>query len=134
MYLFKNMTPGDIASNDRERLLTFSDSGGIKESTFTKDSEETKVYAKRWYILAMFTLLCACQGVMYNTWSPIQSTARAVYKWDAFMIDLMPAIGCLAPCLTIVPLGWLMDVKGMSKAGEKESKMFIFLWKKQSNF
>ena len=113
MHWFKNMARGDIASNDRERLLTLSDSAGIKETSFTKDIEETKAYTKRWYILAMFTLLCAGQGIMYNTWAPIQSTARAVYKWDAFMIDLMPAIGCLAPCLTIIPLGWLMDVKGL---------------------
>ena len=72
-----------------------------------------KVYKKRWYILAMFFLLCIGQGVLYNTWSPIQSTARAVYKWDSFMIDLMPALGCVGPCLTIIPLGWLMDVKGI---------------------
>jgi FLVCR family MFS transporter len=72
-----------------------------------------KVYKKRWYILAMFFLLCVGQGILYNTWSPIQSTARAVYKWDSFMIDLMPALGCIGPCFTIIPLGWLMDVKGM---------------------
>jgi hypothetical protein len=114
MHWFKKMTPGETASNDRERLLNFSDSA-LKESIFSKDSDETKVYKKRWYILAMFSLLCLGQGIVYNTWSPIQSTARAVYKWDSFMIDLMPALGCIAPCFTIVPLGWLMDVKGMCK-------------------
>lgn len=109
MSWFRKMTAGDKANNDRERLLTFSDSA-IKESSFV---DEVRVYNKRWYILAMFSFLCAGQGIMYNTWSPIQSTARAVYKWDSFMIALMPALGCIAPCLTIVPLGWLMDVKGM---------------------
>jgi hypothetical protein len=118
MYWFSNMTPGDIANNDRERLLNFSDSP-IKESTFAKDSDEVKVYKKRWYILAMFSLLGVGQGIVYNTWSPIQSTARAVYKWDSFMIDLMPALGCVAPCFTIVPLGWLMDVKGMYQATKR---------------
>jgi hypothetical protein len=29
------------------------------------------------------------------------------------MIDLIPALGCIGPCFTIIPLGWLMDVKGM---------------------
>ena len=115
MSWFTDMSPGELASNDRERLLNFSDSN-IKESSLSKDSEDIKVYKKRWYILAMFSLLCAGQGIMYNTWSPIQSTARAVYKWDSFMIDLMPALGCIAPCLTIVFLGWLMDVKGMFEA------------------
>ena len=77
------------------------------------DRNDIKVYKKRWYILAMFFLLSVGQSIMYNTWSPIQRTARAVYKWDSFMIDLMPALGCIGPCLTIIPLGWLMDVKGM---------------------
>lgn len=108
------MTPGDIASNDRERLLNYSDSSDINNrSPFSGDGDEVKVYKKRWYILAMFFLLCVGQGIMYNSWAPIQSTARAVYKWDSFMIDLMPALGCIAPCFTIVPLGWLMDVKGL---------------------
>jgi hypothetical protein len=77
------------------------------------DHSDIKVFKKRWYILGMFFLLCVGQGIIYNTWSPIQRTARAVFKWDAFMIDLMPALGCIGPCFTIIPLGWLMDVKGM---------------------
>ena len=104
----------EIACDDRERLLNLSDSS-INEPPLTiKDTNDVKVYSKRWYILAMFFLLCVGQGIIYNTWSPIQSTARAVYKWDSFMIDLMPALGCVAPCFTIVPLGWLMDVKGIN--------------------
>ena len=86
-----------------------------EETPFLNSVEEhdIKVYKRRWYILAMFFLLSVGQALIYNTWSPIQSTARAVYEWDDFMIDLMPALGCIGPCLTIVPLGWLMDVKGM---------------------
>lgn len=77
------------------------------------EQSDIKVYKKRWYILSLFFLVCVGQGIIYNTWSPIQSTARAVYKWDDFMIDLMPALGCIGPCFTILPLGWLMDVKGI---------------------
>ena len=80
------------------------------------DRNDIKVYKKRWYILAMFFLVSVGQGILYNTWSPIQRTARAVYKWDSFMIDLMPALGCIGPCFTIIPLGWLMDVKGLRVA------------------
>ena len=77
------------------------------------EHSDVKVYKERWYILGMFFLLCVGQGILYNTWSPIQSTARAVHKWDHFMIDLIPAFGSIGPCFTIIPLGWLMDVKGM---------------------
>ena len=100
-----------LGSNDRELLLSYPDRPDTTRS-FDSERGDIKVYKKRWYILSMFFGLCVSQGVIYNTWAPIQSTARAVYKWDSFMIDLMPALGCIAPCFTIVPLGWLMDVKG----------------------
>ena len=84
----------------------------IDSTSRSLDGESVGVYKKRWYILAMFFLLSACQGLMYNTWTPIQRTARAVYGWDSWVIDLMPALGCIAPCFTILPVGWLMDAKG----------------------
>lgn len=96
------------SNDDRERLLTYSN----PSNKILGGEIEVKVYRKRWYILAIFFCLCVGQGIMFNTWAPIQSTARAVYQWDSFMIDLMPALGCIAPCFTIIPLGWLMDVKG----------------------
>lgn len=102
------MDQDNHANNDRERLLTYSN----PSNKILGGETEVKVYRKRWYILAMFFCLSVGQGIMFNTWAPIQSTARAVYQWDSFMIDLMPALGCIAPCFTIIPLGWLMDVKG----------------------
>ena len=73
---------------------------------------ETVVYKRRWYILTVYCCVCALQGVLYNTWGPIQDTARAVYRWDDYVIDLIAAWGCIAFCLTMVPFAWLMDVKG----------------------
>ena len=49
---------------------------------------------------------------MWNTWGPIEATARAVYKWDDYVIDLMAAWGSLTFCITMVPFAWIMDVKG----------------------
>jgi hypothetical protein len=50
---------------------------------------------------------------MWNTWGPIQATARAVYGWDDYVIDLMAAWGCITFCIAMIPFAWIMDVKGM---------------------
>ena len=49
---------------------------------------------------------------MWNTWGPIQATARVVYDWDDYVIDLMAAWGCITFCIAMVPFAWIMDVKG----------------------
>jgi hypothetical protein len=49
---------------------------------------------------------------MWNTWGPIQATARAVYDWDDYVIDLMAAWGCITFCIAMLPFAWIMDVKG----------------------
>ena len=76
-------------------------------------SNEVKVYKTRWYILSMYCLIAILQNIMWNTWGPIQATARAVYDWDDYVIDLMAAWGCITFCIAMLPFAWIMDVKGM---------------------
>ena len=73
---------------------------------------EVKVYKRRWYVLAVYCVVCILQSLIWNTWGPIQVTARAVYHWEDYVIDLMPAWGCIAFCFTIATFAWLMDMKG----------------------
>ena len=75
-------------------------------------SDEVRIYKTRWYILALYCSVAVLQNMMWNTWGPIQATARAVYKWQDYVIDLMAAWGSITFCLTMVPFAWLMDVKG----------------------
>lgn len=72
----------------------------------------TKVYKRRWYILCVYCLIAILQNIMWNTWGPIQATARAVYGWDDYVIDLMAAWGSITFCIAMVPFAWIMDVKG----------------------
>ena len=76
------------------------------------DADGVEVYKTRWYILCMYCLLAILQNIMWNTWGPIQATARAVYDWDDYVIDLMAAWGCVTFCIAMVPFAWIMDVKG----------------------
>ena len=75
-------------------------------------TDEVKVYKTRWFILLVYGINAMLQGGMWNTWGPIEATARAVYKWDSYVIDLMAAWGSITFCLFMVPFAWIMDVKG----------------------
>ncbi|XP_028395717.1 solute carrier family 49 member 4 homolog [Dendronephthya gigantea] len=77
------------------------------------DTDSVKIYKRRWYILLMYCLKSMLQNMMWNTWGPIQATARAVYDWDDYVIDLMAAWGCITFCIAITPFAWIMDVKGL---------------------
>lgn len=68
-----------------------------------RESDEVKVYKTRWYILVLFCGVSILQSTMWNTWGPIQATARAVFAWEDYMIDLLAAWGSTAFCVSVVP-------------------------------
>ena len=76
------------------------------------EASEIKVYKGRWYILFVYCINGVLQSAMWNTWGPIEATARAVYKWDSYVIDLLAAWGGITYCFTMAPFAWVMDVKG----------------------
>ena len=81
-------------------------------NTSYSETNKVKVYKRRWFIL----LVCCVNGVLqctiWSTWGPIEATARAVYKWDDYVIDLMSAWGGITFCISMIPFAWIMDVKG----------------------
>jgi hypothetical protein len=81
-------------------------------NTSYSETTEVKVYKTRWFILLVYCINGVLQNAMWNTWGPIEATARAVYKWDSYVIDLMAAWGSITYCITMVPFAWIMDVKG----------------------
>ena len=84
----------------------------VLASTLYDETDEVKVYKRRWFILIVFCFNGVLQNLIWNTWGPIEATARAVYKWDGYVIDLMAAWGGIPFCITLVPFSWIMDVKG----------------------
>jgi hypothetical protein len=75
-------------------------------------TDEVIVYKRRWFILLVYCCNAVLQTTIWNTWGPIEATARAVYKWDSYVIDLMAAWGGITFCITMIPFSWIMDVKG----------------------
>ena len=84
----------------------------VQEYLNTSTQSEVQVYKKRWYVLLIFCINGMMQFAIWNTFSPIETTARAVYKWDGWVIDLIAALGSITFCVSMLPFSWIMDVKG----------------------
>ncbi|KAJ8012350.1 hypothetical protein DPEC_G00041790 [Dallia pectoralis] len=72
----------------------------------------SRVYGRRWLILTLFSLLAFMQGLVWNTWGPIQNSAMHAFgfsKSDIAVLVLWGPVG-FAPWLLFM---WLMDKKGL---------------------
>ena len=75
-----------------------------------------RVYGRRWLVLLLFSLLGFAQGLVWNTWGPIQNSARQAYgfsSWDIALLVLWGPIGFL-PCFAFM---WLLDKRGEGVPG-----------------
>ncbi|KAM9032159.1 solute carrier family 49 member 4 [Sarcophilus harrisii] len=71
-----------------------------------------RVYGRRWLVLLLFSLMAFLQGLVWNTWGPIQNSARRAYgfsSWDIALLVLWGPIGFL-PCFAFM---WLLDKRGL---------------------
>lgn len=71
-----------------------------------------KVYKRRWYILLIFSLVASLNNVIWNAWGPIQGTSQVVFGWDNTIITLLADWGPISYVVAVLPMSWLMDVKG----------------------
>lgn len=75
-----------------------------------------KVYKRRWYILIVFSICASLNNLIWNTWGPIQGTSQVVFGWDNTTITLMADWGPISFVVAVVPMCWLMDMKGLRVA------------------
>ncbi|XP_033018473.1 solute carrier family 49 member 4 [Lacerta agilis] len=71
-----------------------------------------RVYGRRWLVLLLFSLLGFAQGLVWNTWGPIQNSARQAFPFSKLDIALLVFWGPIGfvPCFFFM---WLMDKKGL---------------------
>ncbi|XP_072274012.1 solute carrier family 49 member 4 isoform X2 [Pyxicephalus adspersus] len=71
-----------------------------------------RVFGRRWLVLILFSALGFLQGLVWNSWGPIQASARAVYGFSSLDIALLVLWGPIGflPCFFFM---WLMDKKGL---------------------
>ncbi|KAI5621253.1 disrupted in renal carcinoma protein 2, partial [Silurus asotus] len=71
-----------------------------------------RVYGRRWLVLTLFSMLSFLQGMVWNTWGPIQNSARHAFGFSSTDIAILVIWGPVGffPWLLFV---WLMDKKGL---------------------
>lgn len=71
----------------------------------------SRVYGRRWLVLTLFSLLGFMQGMVWNTWGPIQISAKQAFGFSSTDIAVLVLWGPVGffPWLLFM---WLMDKKG----------------------
>ncbi|XP_030642774.1 solute carrier family 49 member 4 [Chanos chanos] len=85
----------------------------------------SRVYGRRWLVLTLFSSLAFMQGIVWNTWGPIQNSAKQAFGFsstDIAVLVLWGPVGFL-PWLLFM---WLMDKKGL-RASLLLSTVFMVL-------
>ncbi|KAH9500439.1 hypothetical protein Btru_071895 [Bulinus truncatus] len=99
---------------------TLTQPGEISETTpligKTKTDSRTHVYKKRWYLLFLFSLTAMLWSAVWSTWGPIAQSAKNVYEFDDADIAMFTWLGNIPFLVTMFPIAYLMDVKGMRTA------------------
>ncbi len=97
----------------------YSESLGASTNSYSENAVapsrpqiKTDVYWYRWYILGLFSLVGALENVTWNTWGPIEDSARAVYGWSKGTVSLLADWGAITFVLCVFPSAWMLDVKG----------------------
>ncbi|XP_072436016.1 solute carrier family 49 member 4 [Chiloscyllium punctatum] len=72
----------------------------------------SRLYRRRWLILAAFSALGFLQGLLWNSWGPIQNSAKQALGFSTLDITLLVLWGPIGflPCFIFM---WLMDKKGL---------------------
>lgn len=72
---------------------------------------ETKVYGRRWLMLAMFVTLSMTSAFQWIMYSIISDAIVEYYKVEAFAVDWTSMIYMVTYIPLILPGSWLLDKK-----------------------
>ncbi|XP_022100532.1 disrupted in renal carcinoma protein 2 homolog [Acanthaster planci] len=88
--------------------------------------EHYVAYARRWYILAVFSLLFVLQAAAWNTWGPIADTTEVVLRWTQADLDLCINWGPITYVVTGFVFSYILKVKGLRFAVLCSALLFLF--------
>ena len=52
------------------------------------------------------------ENIAWNTWGPIENSARAVFGWSSGTVSLLSDWGAITFVLFVFPSAWVLDVRG----------------------
>ncbi|XP_041940618.1 solute carrier family 49 member 4 [Alosa sapidissima] len=97
----------ESTEGEREPLLV-----PTQTETSIQQPVYSRVYGRRWLVLTLFSLLGFMQGMVWNTWGPIQVSAKEALSFSSTDIAVLVLWGPVGffPWLLFM---WLMDKKGL---------------------
>ena len=100
-YAHTSLNIGDLTNNNSQG--TAQQSGNVQ------------VYAKRWYILAVFSSLGMCQALIWNCFGPISNSLLPILcpYWDEATIALLGNWANIMNILALLPILWFFKAKGL---------------------
>ena len=69
----------------------------------------------RWYILALYSVVALMCNIGWNTWGPVEGSARPVYGWGAGTISLLSDWGSFTFLIAVFPSSYILDRFGKHK-------------------
>ena len=63
--------------------------------SYPLDNTQTATYKRRWYILALWCAVGFTNFEIWNTWGPIQDTAKFVFDWNTAQISWLVNMGLI---------------------------------------
>ncbi|XP_038058418.1 solute carrier family 49 member 4 homolog [Patiria miniata] len=110
-----SLTKYDTVNGDRDILSAETPSpltNSLKNERGKPMTGEHVVYKARWFILAVFSLLCMLQAAASNAWGPIADTAKVVLDWTDGDIALLANWGPITFVITSFFFSYLLLIKG----------------------
>lgn len=83
----------------------------MADDTMTPLPGETKVYGRRWLMLAMFVILSMTSAFQWIMYSIIADVIMHYYNVEAFSVDWTSMIYMVTYIPLILPGSWLLDKK-----------------------
>ncbi|GFO30325.1 disrupted in renal carcinoma protein 2-like protein [Plakobranchus ocellatus] len=93
-----------------------SESSSSDETSALLKETKTEIYSRRWYLLFLFSMTALVWNAIWSTWGPVAQSAKQVYHWNDGDIAMFTWLGNLPFLITMFPIAYLMDVKGMRAA------------------
>ncbi|VDI11899.1 MFS transporter, FLVCR family, disrupted in renal carcinoma protein 2 [Mytilus galloprovincialis] len=115
----ENQTVSDSVYAHQEVSVVVNDDGIPDVTVVNKtksQTQETKVYKRRWYVLLVFSFVAMMQGGLWNTWGPIAASSEEAFDWTDGDIALYANWGPIAYLVATFPFAWLIDTKGLRSA------------------
>jgi len=109
-------TPVHIYTETLERISETSEGSSRTSSSLGSDEvvPKTKLYKRRWYIIAAFSLFSLLQGAIFSSWSPIADSTIAAYpQWTKATISWQSNLALITSPLFQFPAWCLVSKLGV---------------------